>query len=274
MTGKQRRILFIGAHPDDADILCGGTAYKLSRAGHLVKFVSVTNGDTGHQTMSREETAKVRYQETQNSAKTGGLYEYQVLNHGCGVEASVENRREIVRVIRGFAPDVVISHRLCDYHPDHRATAQLVMDTAYVVMVPHFCEDAPIPAQAPVYAYSYDRFLEPRPFRIDAAIEIDSVLDGKLSVLDCHRSQFYEWLPWIDGSNRNFDVTKLTEEQKRQHLLQWCEANRKCADNARDWLKEVYGEEKGSRIVYAEAFEQSVYSRCVSRREFQALLEP
>ncbi len=274
MADKQRRILFIGAHPDDADILCGGTACRLSKAGHLVKFVSATNGDTGHQTMSRAETARVRYQETQASARTGGLYEYQVLNHDCGLEASVENRREILRIIRAFAPDVVISHRLCDYHPDHRATAQLVMDTAYVVMVPHFCEDAPIPAQAPVYAYSYDRFQEPRPFRADAAIEIDSVLDNKLAVLDCHRSQFYEWLPWIDGSDKNFDVTKLDAAQKRQHLLRWCEECRKGADMSRDWLKEVYGEERGSRIVYAETFEQSVYSRCVSRREFQALLEP
>ena len=57
---QQRRILYIGAHPDDADILFGGTAYQLTHAGHLVKFISVTNGDTGHQTLSRKQTAAVR----------------------------------------------------------------------------------------------------------------------------------------------------------------------------------------------------------------------
>lgn len=273
MENKQKRILYIGAHPDDADILCGGTAYKLSQAGHLVKFVSATNGDTGHQTLSRAETARIRYAETQVSAKRGGLYEYQVLPHNCGLVASVENRREITRIIRKFAPDVVISHRLCDYHPDHRATAQLVMDTAYVLMVPHFCEDTPTPEVAPVYAYSYDPFQEPRPLRPDAAIEIDSVLDQKLHIMDSHYSQFYEWLPWIDG-DKDFDVSKLDEEGKKKHLLKWTEECCVEADNAREWLKEVYGAEKGAQIKYAETFEQSVYSRKVSRREFQALLEP
>jgi len=270
---EQKRILFIGAHPDDADILCGGTAIKLARAGHLVKFVSATNGDTGHQSLSRKETAIRRKAETQASAKIAGLYEYEVLNHDCGLEASVENRREIIRLIRRFAPDVVISHRLCDYHPDHRATAQLVQDSAYVCMVPHFCEDTPIPEKIPIFAYSFDRFLEPRPLRPDAVVEFDSVLDEKLAMFNCQSSQFYEWLPWADG-DKNFDVTKLNEAEKRQHLLKWAKRFLIPAEGAaRERLKEVYGEEKGSQVVYAEIFEQSTYSRQVSREEFQKLLD-
>jgi len=105
----QRKILFIGAHPDDADILCGGTAIKLSEAGHLVKFVSVTNGDTGHHILSRKETAETRYREAQEAAKVFGLCEYQILNHDCGIEPTVDIRREVCRIIRNFAPDIVIS---------------------------------------------------------------------------------------------------------------------------------------------------------------------
>ena len=270
---EQRRILFIGAHPDDADILCGGTAFKLARLGHIVKFVSVTNGDTGHHILSREETARIRKEEAQASAKAIGISEYQVLDHNCGIEASVENRREICRIIRNFAPDVLISHRTCDYHPDHRATAQLVQDCAYVCMVPHFCEDTPIPEKAPIFAFSFDRFQEPRPHRPDAAIEIDSVIKEKLNGYRCHYSQFFEWLPWADG-DKNFDCSGFSEEDIFNHLLKW--AKRFTADNnpgVRERLIAAYGKELGEKIVYAETFEQSPYSRTVSAEEFQAILE-
>ena len=272
---EQRRILFIGAHPDDADILFGGTAVKLVRAGHVVKFVSATNGNTGHHIMSCEETTRVRFGETQASAKTLGISEYEVLIHNdCGIEATLEKRREICRVIRKFSPDIVITHRLCDYHPDHRATAQLVQDCTFVCMVPHFCEDTPIPEKTPIFAFSFDRFKEPRPHRPDAAIEIDSVMKEKLEAHKCHKSQFFEWLPW-SGGDKSFDASMLkTEEDVFNHLLKW-EA-RFIADNnegVRERLIETYGEEKGKSIVYAETFEQSPYGRTVSKEEFQAILE-
>lgn len=270
---KQNRILFIGAHPDDADILCGGTAIKLSRAGYIVKFVSATNGDTGHMTLSRAETARVRYLETQASARKLGLYGYEVLPHDCGLEANINNRREMIRVIRRFNPDIVISHRPCDYHPDHRATGQIVMDCAYVCMVPHFCEDTPIPNIAPIFAYSFDRFDEPRPHRADAIVEIDSVMEEKICALCCHYSQFFEWLPWVEG-NRNFDASNMTESEKRYHVLRFMKRFRFAADNNRRRLIELHGEIKGNSIMYAETFEQSPYSRTITRDEFQKLLEP
>lgn len=270
---EKKRILFIGAHPDDADILCGGMALKLAKAGHIVKFVSATNGDTGHQAMSREETARVRKIEAESSAKYAGLYEYEVMDHPCGLEATVENRRKILRIIRRFAPDVVISHRTCDYHPDHRATAQLVQDCAYVCMVPHFCEDTPIPEVAPVFALSYDAFQDPRPIRADAVVEYDSVLEEKITMCAHHKSQFFEWLPWTMG-NKTVLETGMTEEEKRNSILSILSRFEKAANNARQRIIEVYGEDKGSKIRYAEIFEQSPYSRVVPLDEFQKLLEP
>ncbi len=271
---NQKRILFIGAHPDDADILCGGTAIKLSKAGHLVKFVSVTNGDTGHHILSRKETARVRAEEAQRAAKAFGVCEYQILEHDCGIEPTLELRKEIIRIIRSFAPDVVISHRLCDYHPDHRATAQAVQDSAFVCMVPHFCEDSPVPEKSPIFAFSYDKFLEPRPHRADAAIEVDSVKEEKITALSNHVSQMFEWLPWIDG-DKSFDASKLTEQEKRDCVEKRCMARqKKAADDNRERLVAAYGKEKGEAVVYAETFEMSPYSRTVSLEEFQKLLEP
>ena len=82
---SSRRFLIIGAHPDDADILFGGTALKLAGAGHVVKFVSMCNGDCGHFDMDRIKLRDRRYLETQASAKIAGLQEYQVFseNHDC-----------------------------------------------------------------------------------------------------------------------------------------------------------------------------------------------
>ncbi len=270
---SQKRLLFIGAHPDDSDTLCGGTAVKWIAAGHLVKFISTTNGDTGHFRLSRAETAARRKLEAEAAGRTIGLQEYQVLDHPCGLEATLENRKEMVRLIRNFAPDVVISHRLCDYHPDHRATAQLVQDTAYIVKVPHFCEDTPIPEILPIYAYSYDRFQDPRPHRPDATVEIDSVLEQKLDMMECHVSQYFEWLPWSDGQ-QDFQAEKMTRSERREWLLRWVKRFEIAAEDARDWLCLTYGQEKGQKIRYAEVFEQSPYSRTLSRQDFQQLMDP
>ena len=268
---NQKRYLVFGAHPDDCDLLFGGTAIKLARAGHLVKFVSVCNGDCGHYAMEREALAARRYAETQASAKIAGLAEYQVLNlHDCEIENTLENRGKIVRIIRQFQPDVVLSHRDCDYHADHRVTARLVMDAAYLIKVPLYCSDTPIPAKNPVFAYCYDRFRDPRPIRADAAVEIDSVLENKLRMADCHASQFYEWLPWDKGF-KDFDASGMAWEEKRQWLYaQWGCRFEAAASLGRETLCTIYGE-KGKEIKCAEIFEFSEYGEPISPEGFRDL---
>src|SRR5574338_957126 len=95
---QKLRVIAIGAHPDDCDIKFGGTAAKLARQGHLVKFLSVTNGDAGHQQMGGGELARRRYKETQESARRLGIAEYEVLdNHDGELLPSIEVRRQVIR---------------------------------------------------------------------------------------------------------------------------------------------------------------------------------
>lgn len=266
-----KKFLCFGAHPDDCDILFGGTAVKLARAGHQIKFVSGCNGDCGHYSMDRQALALRRYAESQASAKIAGIAEYQVLNHpDCGLENTLANREEIIRIIRQFQPDVVLSHRTCDYHADHRALGQLVMDAAYLVKVPLYCADTPIPAKNPVFAYLADRIHDPRPIRADVAVEIDSVLETVLRMLDCHASQFYEWLPWDIGV-KDFNVAGMSWEQKKAWLMKnWgCRFEMK-ADMARSTLCEIYGE-TGKSVKYAEVFELSEYGEPITKQEFRNL---
>ena len=139
MNHEQNRLLVFGAHPDDCDIKAGGLAALYAQKGHRVKFVSVTNGDAGHHQMGGEPLAKRRNAEAQAAAKVLGI-EYELLdNHDGHLEPTLENRFKVIQQIRQFRPDLVMTHRPNDYHPDHRYTSVLVQDAAYMVTVPNVC---------------------------------------------------------------------------------------------------------------------------------------
>ena len=95
--------------------------------------------------------------------------------------------------------DIVLAPRPNDYHPDHRYTGVLVQDAAYMVVVPNLIPEVPALRKNPVFLYYEDNFQRPNPFRPDIAVDLDSVIDKKVDALDSHVSQFYEWLPWVDG---------------------------------------------------------------------------
>ncbi len=268
---EARRYMMIGAHPDDCDILFGGTAIKLAQAGHVVKFVSASNGNSGHHAMDKAALATRRHGEAQAAKKVAGIDAYDVWDiDDCEVRSDLETRNRVIRAIRAFKPDVVITHRTSDYHTDHRHIAQAVLDAAYLVNVPLYCPDAPIPGKGIVFAHTYDPFTEPRAMRVDAAVEIDSVMARKLKTLDCHASQFYEWLRWERGF-KDDDAKTWTWEQRKEWLLGiWGKRCAAMAAHGRDRLVETLGAQ-GASVKYAEVFELSPYGKKVTRDEFQKL---
>src|SRR5438067_11138201 len=113
------RILVLGAHPDDADIKTGGTAAKWRRLGHEVKLVSVTDGGAGHQTLRRPALVERRRAEARAAGAVIGAT-YDVLDHHDGeLLPSLEARHQIIRLIPTFNPDLILTDRPNDYHPDH-----------------------------------------------------------------------------------------------------------------------------------------------------------
>ena len=137
VLSAQIRVIAFGAHPDDCDIRAAGTAALFKASGAAVKFVSVTNGDAGHQTMHGAELAARRLGEAKESARRLGI-EYEVLdNHDGELLPTLEVRKQIIRQIRLWNADIVLAPRPNDYHPDHRYTGVLVQDAAYMVVVPH-----------------------------------------------------------------------------------------------------------------------------------------
>jgi LmbE family N-acetylglucosaminyl deacetylase len=263
-------IIEFGAHPDDCEIRAGGVAALWSAQGHHVKFVSVTNGDIGHWGMAGGPLAQRRNAEAETAAKMLGVTTEVLDIHDGELMPTLENRRTITRLIRGWNADIVISHRPVDYHPDHRYVGVLVQDSAYMVTVPFFCPDLPPLAKNPVFLYSYDGFQRPVPFRPDIVVAIDSVVDKKAEAVASMESQFLE-----GGANGNRSLLPRDDADKKARQQQIREGFKgraaAVADRCRNKLIELYGEEQGKKVRYAEAFEVCEYGRQPSAEEVRKL---
>jgi LmbE family N-acetylglucosaminyl deacetylase len=262
------RIIVFGAHPDDAEKV-GGTMAKFVALGHKVRLVSLTNGNAGHYAMGGGPLAQRRYAETQCSGRVIGA-EYVVLDNDDGkLMPTLENREEVIRQIREFQADIVISPRPNDYHPDHRNTALLVQDAAYMVTVPNIVPLTPHLKKNPVFLYMSDTFTQPSPFLPDIAVAIDDVIEKKIDMYDCHKSQMYEWLPYNRGI---LDSVPKDPGKQREWLAQtWGFRSSQPGETYRALLVRLYGQEKGSRVRQAEAFQVSEYGSQPSLEELKQL---
>lgn len=262
-------VVCIGAHPDDCEVFAGGTAVKWARKGFRVLFVSLTNGAAGHYEMRGRELAMRRLVEARESAVRGGV-EALVLSYPDGeLEATLDVRKEVAGIIRRWEADVVLTHRPNDYHPDHRYTSISVQDAAFMVTVPAFCpETRPLPRN-PVFFYFADSFTKPAPFHPDVAVEVDDVMAVKWSMLDAMESQFYEWLPWIEGE---LDQVPQTAEFRKQWLVKrWTPYFRSITSMGGKALAKWYGPGRAKRVRFAEAFELCEYGRCPNVQEMLRL---
>lgn len=267
--GKLRIIAF-GAHPDDCEIKASGVAVMWAKMGHKVKFVSVTNGDIGHFEMAGGVLARRRTSEVEACAELLGIETLVLDNHDGELMPTLENRKRIARLIRDWQADVVLTPRTNDYHPDHRYTAILVQDAAFMVTVPFFTPDTPRVQTNPVFLYYYDRFRKPAPFEPDIAIAIDGEpADLKYECMAALRSQFSEWNAWHVG--RLDDVPSDETERKRFIAAQFQARDSATANRYRELLKKFYGDERGSKIRYAEAFEVSEYGSQPSEARLKQL---
>ena len=261
------RVIAFGAHPDDCDLGAGGVAAKYVALGDKVKFVSLTNGDAGHQSLGGRELARRRRAEALEAGRRIGI-EYEVLdNHDGKLLPTLEVREQVIREIRQWNADIVIAPRPNDYHPDHRYTGVLVQDASYMVIVPDLVADTPPLKRNPVFVYYSDRFTRPEPFRADIVVSIDDVFEKKINMLDAHVSQFYEWLPWTEGQ---LDQVPKDPAERKKWLAAGPLATRKLQPEWRETLEKRYGAQAAG-IQHAEAFEITEYGHQPSEEEIRKL---
>lgn len=196
------RILAVGAHPDDIEILCAGTLLRYADAGHEVVMAVATNGEQGHFEIMPEELAAIRKSEAEASAAIAGArliwmgYPDQFLFH------DKPTRMRFIEMIRQANPDVIITHNPNDYSQDHRMVSELVFSTSFQAVVPHIFTDSPyIAAPPPVY---YMDNITGTDFLPEELVDISSTIDRKAAMLECHQSQ----LVWLKEHD-NLDVVDM-----------------------------------------------------------------
>jgi len=284
--GKEQqklRILLLGAHPDDCESCAGGYAAIMAERGHIVKLASMTDGCLGHYQHPPAELVKIRSNESAHSAALIGAEWEHYPNTDGSLICDLNTRKMLVRRIRSFAPDLIITHRPNDYHADHRNTSLLVQDASYLLRVPGFCPDTPAMERMPYIMHFHDWFENPL-FKPTVVVAVDDVMDLKYRMMACHSTQYFEWLPWLDG---RLDEVPAEEKARllwlRRPLLDEPDpptqsikqprgekGQYQITNQYRELLKKRYGA-YGERIRFCEAFAACEYGAAIDEKAISLL---
>lgn len=266
MNEERLDILVLVAHPDDAEIYAGGLLCAYREQGHAVKIIALTRGDAGHHEMDRASLASRRLEEGKAAAASIGAT-FEVWPHADGgLEPTLALRHEVIAELRRFEPDLVFTHRPCDYHPDHRAVATLVQDASYLASVPRVVPGVPLSRKPLVVAYLPDLFRRPSPMEPHVIVDVTEHVDRAVRMLAFHESQVFEWLPW----NQGMEDTLPADPWERLGWLReiFCRRRIDLAERFADRIAREFGDDAlraaraGERFF--EMFEISEYSDSVS----------
>jgi LmbE family N-acetylglucosaminyl deacetylase len=191
------RILVIAAHPDDVDFGLAGSVASWTDAGHEVVYCIVTNGDAGGHdpAVSRADMAVLRQAEQVAAAKCVGVGDVRFLGYPDGrLEASLDLRRDLARMIRQVRPDRVVCQspernylRIPTSHPDHRAAGSAALDAVYpdarnLFAFPELAADGLEPWIV------HDVWISGGP-QPNQFVDITGTFDRKVAALRAHESQ-------------------------------------------------------------------------------------
>jgi LmbE family N-acetylglucosaminyl deacetylase len=209
-------VLAVYAHPDDADVACGGTLARWAKAGSTVHLVVCTDGGKGttDPVVEPEALARERAAELESSSALIGLSSVENLGFPDGeLTDSFDFRRTLVERVRALRPDVVCAHDPTavffgqDYfnHRDHRIAGAALLDAvAPAAALPHYFPDAGPPHQ--VLTVLLSATLEP-----DEWVNISDTIETKASAVECHRTQFAGQGGWAGEAVRR----RAAEEGRR-----------------------------------------------------------
>jgi LmbE family N-acetylglucosaminyl deacetylase len=179
-------VLAIGAHGDDLEAFCAGTLARYARAGDKVVMCVVTDG-RGRPMGNPDEIAAIRKAEAQASADLIGAELVWMGIPDGALMVNDDGRHQFVEVIRGSNADVIITHPPDDYHPDHNATNQLVLDAAQVSRTSNYRSAFPPVRKSVPVAYMAAEF--GINFVPEDYVDVSDVWDIKVKMLLQHRSQ-------------------------------------------------------------------------------------
>ena len=263
------RLLILTAHPDDAEYHAGGLAALYRKLGRCVKILTLTDGRAGHHKRGEQELIAMRRREAARAGQVIGS-SYQTLDFPDGqLQPTLEARLRVIQEMRLFKPDLVLTHRTCDYHPDHRAVGQIVQDASYLVTVPMVLPDVPPLRQAPVFAYMGDTFTRPARIRADVVLNVADHVDKIVAMLACHESQVFEWLAYEEGT---LDTVPHGEAERLEWARRWFAKHMKNrVEHFRDDIRRFFGREIGEQLQFVEVCEISEYGTIPDRKRYREL---
>lgn len=181
-------VLAFGAHPDDVELGAGGTLAKLIAEGKTVAIVDLTRGELGTRG-SAEERAK----EAAAAADILGLKFRENLGLPDGFLENIRSYQEkIIRMVRKYQPDIVLSNAIEDRHPDHAKACKLVSDSCFLAGLPKIETELDGEAQSawrPSHIFNYIQWKEIEP---DFVIDVSDFMEVKLKSCLAYKSQFYD----------------------------------------------------------------------------------
>lgn len=174
-------ILVFGAHPDDAELGCGGMLCKMKSEGYTTGIVDMTRGEMG----SRG-TPEIRTKEADNSAKILGLDIRKNLGMQDGrLDTSFENRMRVIEIIRELRPSIIIASHPEDRHPDHTACGELVRNAFFNARLKKLEGKNPAFAPKRLFFYPSHFFVSPV-----ACVDVSPFFEQKMEALKAYESQF------------------------------------------------------------------------------------
>jgi LmbE family N-acetylglucosaminyl deacetylase len=230
----KKNILIIHAHPDDIEILAGGTAAQLAAAGHNIALVSMTPGDCGSADRPPTEIASIRRAEAERSARRIGAHyrcaEFRDLN----IFSDDASRRRVVEILRQVSAELVITSAPIDYLADHEATSQLVRDACFAAPTRNYATGAGNSAR-PLDAIPHLYFMDPiggvdrdgHPAPPDFFVNVGAQMEVKIAMLAEHASQ-REWLLKHHGIDDYLEMMKAwTRENGARAGIEYAEGFRR-----------------------------------------------
>ena len=180
-------ILVFAAHPDDAELGCGGTILKHIHAGKKVGIADLTQGEMG-----TRGSAEIRLTEAAEASKILGIQARENLKlQDCFFEINKNNLSEVARVIRKYQPEIVIANAVHDRHPDHGRAASLISRACFLAALRKFETYESNKLQQAwkikiLLHYIQDRYVKPH-----FVIDISDFMEKKMEVVKTFKSQFY-----------------------------------------------------------------------------------
>jgi N-acetylglucosamine malate deacetylase 1 len=190
------RVLAIHAHPDDIEILAGGTLALLADAGHEITIATFTPGDCGSHELGPEEIAAVRRREAADSAARIGASYVCLEFRDLAIFNDDASRRRVTEALRHARPELILTASPVDYLSDHEAVSALVRDACFTAPMPNY-RAAGRPIEAIPHLYFMDpiggRDREDRFVRPEFIVDVTATFERKREMLATHASQ-REWL--------------------------------------------------------------------------------